>query len=183
MFEDIYDIFKLEMDGEEFDTDDDAVLASNLAMRDILDDRDWRFLSKTTTLSAGTLSLASITDLDKVTNIYVANREVPLAKATLDQRYDSSYDYYIDIISNTVVLINNDLVNTDLIIEYKYRPDDLTLTNNPLATQTQNRLKKVIAYAMTLTFYDKDQDLSVYTQLRTKYEDSLDRLIAYNESI
>lgn len=180
MFEEIYNIFKLELDGEEFDTDDDALLAANVEFRNVLDDRDWKFLMKTTTLTAGTLSLASITDLDKVTNIYVANRDEPLYKASFDQRFDPNYDYYIDVVNNSIVLIENTYLSTPLVVEYKYAPVDLTDSNTPI---NQRRLIPIIAYRMGLTYYRKDQDTSIYTQLQDKLEDSMNKLIAYNESL
>jgi hypothetical protein len=179
-FEDIYSIFKLELDGEEFDTDDDAVLACNIAFREVLDDRDWKFLIKTVTLTAGTLSLASILDLDKVTNVYVADSIEPLKKATYENRFDTDYDYYIDLANNSIGLINSEYNNSDLIIDYKYYPADFTLVN----TLTLNeRLKPCIAYKMCLTYYRKDQDLSTYEKLENHYDSSMNQLIMHNENL
>lgn len=180
MFEDIYNIFKLEMDGEEFDSDDDAILAANIAMRDILDNRDWKMLIKSATLPVGTLSLASLTDLDKVINVWASGDIEPLRRANYEQRFDTDFDYYIDLATNAIVLINTWYNTSALIVDYKYKPVDITSTNTPIS---ETRLIPIIAYQMCLDYYDKDQDLSVYNNLEKKRDKAFDSFISYNENL
>ena len=110
--EEIYDIFKRELDGEEFETDDDAIAAMNVAYRKILALRNWEALKRTTTLSAGSLSLSSISDnLDRVLEVWatmgVDRDEQPLDKATFSDRFNYDKDYYYDHIN---IKTSNDAV-------------------------------------------------------------------------
>jgi len=180
MFENIYDIFKVELDGEEFDSDDDALISANIALDEIFADRDWKFLLKTATLPAGTLSLASITDLGKVIDVWAEGSEEPLRKATFQQRFDSSYDYWIDVPNNTLVLINETYINTNLVVDYKFKPDALTDSNTPI---TVDHLNALVAYRMGLQYFRKDQDTTIYNTLVEKEDTTMNLLIAYNESL
>jgi len=180
MFETIYNIFKLELDGEEFDSDEDALIAANLAMREILGDRDWKFLLKTSTLAAGTLSLAGITDLDKVIDVWAYDSEEPLRKATFQQRFDTSFDYWIDLANNAIVLINEEYQSTALVVDYKYKPADITDTVDPL---TVSHLNALIAYRMGLNYFRKDQDTTIYNILEKKEDQVMELLIMHNESL
>jgi len=180
MFDDIYNIFKVELDGEEFDSDDDALIAANLALNEIFAERDWKFLLKTQTLPAGTLSLAGITDLGKVIDVWAEGSEEPLKKATFQQRFDSTFDYWIDVPNNTLVLINDEYNNTNLVVDYKYKPDALTDSNTPI---TVDHLNALVAYRMGLQYFRKDQDTTIYNLLVDKEDSTMNLLIAYNESI
>lgn len=179
MFEEIYSIFKVNADGEEFDSDDDALIAANIEFRDILRDRDWKFLLKTSTLAAGTLSLAGITDLDRVIRVW--SDGVELSKAEFDERYDEDKDYYIDQVNNTIVDIHSRLTNLALTVDYKFKPAEITADSTEQITKFD--LKPLIAYGMVLTFYSKDQDLSVYREAYSKREKAMDSLIDYNSSL
>lgn len=179
MFDDIYNIFKLELDGDEFDSDDDALLSGNLAYREILNYKDWKFLKKTYTLAAGSFDLSVITDLDKVLDVWVAGRQEPLQKATFENRFDTSKDYWIDYANNLIVPIN-DLSSFQLIIDYKYKPADLQFSTSPIKADL---MKPLIAYQMGLNYFRKDQDLSIYTTLQDKSNRAFNLLIDYNESL
>lgn len=180
MFEEIYNIFKVELDGEEFDSDDDALIAANIALNEIYADRDWKFLLKTSTLPAGTLSLAGITDLGKVIDVWAEGSEEPLQKATFQTRFDSSKDYWIDVPNNAIVLINEEYESTNLVIDYKFKPAALTDTNTPI---TVDHLNALVAYRMGLQYFRKDQDTTIYNLLTDKEDNTMNLLIAHNESI
>lgn len=173
MFEDIYAIFQLETDGEEFDTEEDALTAANVAFREVLAERDWKFLDKSYTMPTGSLSLAGITDLDKVLDVWYDR--VLLTKADRKERFDSDKDYYVDYANLLIVPVSSgSLVTSEMIIDYKMKPVDITSSNTPIAKEA---LHAIIARKMIMTYYRKDQDLTVYREASIKYEEGLDLLI------
>ncbi len=178
MFEDIYEQFQIEVDGEQFDSDDDALVAANKAMRAILKERDWKFLQTTTTFSAGDLSFLEIDNFDAIIRIWYDSSE--LNKAEFDRRFDTEYDYWIDNFAKEVMLIGTFYEDKDLIVDYKYIPDEMTLTNDPL---TIPLLNDVIALKMELTYFVKDQDMTTYTQMEDRLENAMNLLIDYNNSL
>lgn len=178
-FEDSYNIFKLDLDGEEFDSDDDAKLSGNVAYREILADRDWKFLKKYYVLPIGSFDISVITDLDKVLNVFIPGRSEPLKKATFENRFDTSKDYWIDLVNKLIVPINN-LGTTQLLVDYKYKPADLDMNSVPVK---DDLMCPVLAYKMELNYLRKDQDLTTYDTIQTNYNRVLNLLIAYNESL
>jgi len=179
----IYDIFIRELDGEEFSSDDDALASANLAYRTILANRDWEFLNKNATLTAGTTSLAGITDLDRPLRVWAevgATTKTLLNKAQYDERFDTQKDYYFDFANNTVNLINDEYATNSLIVDYKYRPTALTLTTSPVFPE---EYQPIIAYRMILDFKESDQDFEGYNEVTAKYNKLLGLLVDYNESL
>lgn len=179
MFEEIYNIFKMEMDGEEFDSDDDALLAANIEMKEILGERNWKFLLKTTTLPAGTLSYASIADLDKVIKVWDDGTE--LERATFERRFDTEKDYWIDVPNKTLAAINTGILSRPLTLDYKAKVDAITAENDILPDV--EFLRPLIAYRMCLHFYRKDQDTTVFELIRDKETSAHNALISYNENL
>ena len=176
MFEDIYALFKVEMDGEEFDSDDDALLAANTAMRTILADRDWIFLEKSYTLPTGTFSLASLTDLDKLIRVWYDEEE--LVKAEYKDRFNTEKDYYFDTATSLIVPINEGLDTSEMIADYKFIPTAITATTDTnLSAKVISLINPLIAYLMGMSYYRKDQDLTIYNQLQEKYEQGFNKLI------
>ena len=179
MFEEIYNIFKMEMDGEEFDTDEDALLAANIEFKEILRDRNWKFLLKTTTLAAGNLSYSGITDIDKVIKVW--DDGVELERATFERRFDESKDYWNDIPNKTLVAINTGILSRPLTLDYKMKIEDITDTNDLLPDV--DALRPLIAYRMCLHFYRKDQDTTVINKIEEKEAKANNSLISYNENL
>lgn len=185
--QDIYDLFSQELDGETFDSDTDALRSMNIEYRDILADRDWHILKKSYTLPAGTTSLAGITDLDKILKIWAVigsnpTDRIELKKANFDQRFDENFDYWIDLANNTINFIgdNNQYDDDDLIVDYKYKPDDLTLATSPVFPDVGY---PAISYGMILTFKRKDADTDFYNQTKDKKDEAMNKLIQWNESL
>ena len=174
MFDDIYAIFQLETDGEEFDSDEDALIAANIAMREILMPRDWKFLEKSYTMPTGSLSLAGITGLDKVLRIWY--NEIELEKGGRKDRYNDEKDYWVDTINNVIVPVGegNTLTEQEMIMDYKYKPVDITATNTPI---TKEGLIPLIAWKMVMNYYRKDQDSSFYQICQDKYNEGMDILV------
>lgn len=179
MFEEIYNIFKLEMDGEEFDSDEDALLAANVEFKEILRERNWKFLLKTTTLPAGSLSFSSITDLSKVIKVWDDGYE--LRRASFEQRFDQEKDYWIDIPNKTLSAINTGILTRPLTLDYKMKIEDITAENDLLSDV--DALRPLIAYRMCLHFYRKDQDTTVYEKIQEKEISAHNSLISYNENL
>jgi hypothetical protein len=173
-FENSYDIFKMDLEGEEFDSDDDALLSGNIAYREILNDRDWKFLKKTYTLPG--LDLSVIPDLDKVLKVWCNGTE--LKKASFDNRFDTSKDYWVDYANKMIVPINCDI--SDLIVDYTFKPDDLESDTVP---PKDDLICIMIAYKMELNYLRKDQDLATYQTIEDNYKRFLGLLINYNESL
>ncbi len=185
--QDIYDLFQQELDGETFDSDADALREMNISYRNILSDRDWHILKKTATLTAGTTLLTGITDLDKVLKIWANVGTLPtdvleLKKANFDQRFDPNFDYWIDHVNNQIKWIDNNAPYAiyNLFVDYKYKPDDISLTSEIVLPDVGY---PAIAYDMILSFKEKDADPDFYSQIGTKKEKSLDRLIQWNEEL
>lgn len=177
-FEDSYNIFKIKMDGDEFDSDDEALVMGNVAFREVLNERDWKFLKKTYTLPINSLDLSPITDLDKVLTVWLNGNK--LKKADFHQRFDPSFDYWIDHANNKIVPTSFTLNNQSLIVDYKYRPDDLE-ADTPIIKA--DFICSLIADRMRLNYMDKDQDTENYSHAQADYESNLNKLIAYNESL
>jgi len=178
MFEEIYEIFKLELDGEEFDTDDDALVAANKAMRSVLTEREWKFLQTSTTFAPDDLTFGSRDNFEKVIRVWYDGAE--LNKAELDERFDTRFDYYIDHVTKEIMLITDFYSGKDLVVDYVSRPDDIELENEPISV---NLLNVLIAYTMGLTYFRKDQDTTIYTILEEKRADALNELIDFNNTL
>lgn len=185
--QDIYDLFSQELDGETFDSDADALREMNISYRNILGDRDWYILLKSSTLTAGTYDLSTITDLDKVIRVWadigdLSTDRIELRKANFDQRFDESFDYWIDYANNEIKLIGdtNEYADNDLIVDYKYKPADLALASEIVLPDIGY---PAIAYDMILAFKEKDTDPDFYTQVENKKEKAMDKLIQWNEEL
>ena len=178
MFEEIYNIFKLELDGEEFDTDDDALIAANLALDEILADREWKFLTTSTTFVAGNLTYGDRDNFDKILRIWYDS--VELKRAAQDERFDTCYDYYVDNVTKEVTLITDFYEDKDLIVDYKHKPDPIELENTPIDVKLLNAL---IAYKMGLSYFRKDQDTTIYGILENKRDITERKLIDYDNTL
>ncbi len=179
IWENIYNIFKIKTDGEEFDSPEDALVMGNVSYRKLLSMRDWLFLNKTTSISISSseYTYSSVTDLDKPLALW--SSDYKLKKATFDQRKDTNYDYWIDYVSKKIKFIN-DYSGKTLDLDYKYKPADITISVEPVFGDTHD---PIIAFQMILDFYEKDQDNSVYKEALTNYASHEALLIDYNESL
>lgn len=175
---DSYNIFKLDLDGEEFDSDDDAILSGNIAFREILNNRDWKFLKTAYTLAAGSFDFSVIANLDKILDVWCNG--VKLKKATFDNRFDTSFDYWIDHVNKMIVPINSGLSGSPLIIDYKQKPDNLEMDSVPVK---DDLICPLIAYKMELNYLNRDQDLTTYETTQANYKKFFDLLVDYNESL
>lgn len=177
--QDIYDLFSLELDGETFDSDQDALIEMNVAYRALIGERDWKILQKSYALPAGTTSLSGITDLDHVLRIWDNGYE--LKKATFEQRFDSDYDYWIDHANNQIVFINDGYSSQDLTIDYVYKPADLEEMEDLIVLH--DLAYPIISYDMILSFKEKDTDPDFYSQIQSKREKAMDKFINWNENL
>ena len=182
--EQIYNTFKRELDGEEFASDEDALDAMNIAYRAILAERVWEFLKKSYTLPAGTYDLSAITDFDVVLAVWEIYGSNPtdkekLEKASFDNRYSEGYDYWIDLINRTIEMLNQSVINS-LLVDYKYRPEDLTMETSPVFPSDY---APIIAYKMILDFKESDQDFDGYNEVSAKYARLKGLLVDYNEGL
>lgn len=185
--EDILGLFSQELDGESFDSDDDAKREMNISYRNILADRDWHILKKTATLAAGIVSLAGITDLDKVLSVWANMSADPtdvlkLKKANFDQRFDPNFDYWIDHANNEIKWIDSNAPYAvySLFVDYKYKPDDL---DDDTEIVFPDIGYPAIAYDMILAFKEKDTDPDFYDQIVRKKERAMNLLIDWNEQL
>lgn len=185
--QDIYDLFSQELDGETFDSDDDALRSMNVHYRTLLAARFWHILKKTATLSAGVTSLAGITDLDQVLTLWLndgatVNDVTELKKARFDQRFDYNYDYYIDYANNQIKFIdpNNTFASYPIIVDYKYKPEDLELDSQIVFSDIAY---PVISYDMILDYKEKDADPDFYNQIQVKREKAFNNLIDWDANL
>lgn len=181
---DIYDMAQDLLDGDEFQSDEAALRAMNLAYFKILAERDWYFLEKSYAMSLSDLSLALITDMMEVLRVWYvdANGKVShqLMRAPYSDRFNTEYDYYIDTNTNMLVLINT--LNTgSLLIDYKYSPlalafEDVTdvSTVTPVIPRTYRGL---LAYALVKAFKKGDEADEMYK------ENLVDEELLYNAMI
>lgn len=178
MWEIIYNLFKIKTDGEEFDSEDDALLIANGAYRKLLAIRDWIFLKKTSsiTITSTSYTYSAITDLAKPLALWYGDYK--LKKATFENRKDANYDYWIDYTSKKIMFIN-DYSGKTLDLDYKYRPDDISVSVDPVVEE----MGPAIAFQMILDYYEKDQDNSVYQQASANLSTSISSLTDYNESL
>lgn len=181
-FEDIYNLFKSETDGEEFDSDDDAIMQGNIAYAFLRSMRNWKILKKAVTISitSTTYLLTSITDLDNYRVVSLWDGDYELKKATLEQRKDSNYDYWIDFDNNSIKFINS-FTGKSLELVYIYKPDDMEVDGN--GTVFGPTFNPIISYKMILDFKEKDADPTFYQSIEKKYQTALNLLIDYNESL
>jgi hypothetical protein len=177
--EEIYNLAKRRLDGEEFDSDDDALDELNVLYREELSDRDWKFLIKTATLPAGTTDLTTITDLKRVLRVFSSDG-TELSKTSIDDRFNTEKDYYIDYANNELALINTDYSTEALTVDYIYSPDDLALDTEPVFPSDYHAL---LGYRLVIEYKDKDQDFEGYSQAERKYNNLKGLLIEYNESL
>lgn len=182
---DIYALFKVHLDGEEFNSDTDALLAMNTAYRKILSERDWEFLKKSSAQPRGFSTLSTITDLSYVRGVWAVigtqkNAKMPLSKTTYDNRFDENYDYYIDYASGTFNYIASSEPSTWLsyIIDYKYKPADLTMTTSPVWPEEYHAL---LAYEMIKAYKEADATFDFYKETSGRYEDMRSGLTLWNE--
>lgn len=180
-FEDIYNLFRSETDGEEFDSDDEALIQGNVAYRTILAERPWKFLKMfyETTVSGSSISLSVIADLDNNRVLAICCNDYILKKATFEQRKDRSYDYWVDYANGEIKFIN-DFEGQEIEIEYIYKPSDITMESGTVLGPTHN---PIIAYRMILDFKEKDSDPTFYQSVEKKYDKARGLLINYNENL
>ena len=176
IFDNIYNLFKIKTDGEEFDSPDDALTMANVAYRKILAIRDWLFLKKTTTISitSSSYDYTDITDIDKPLALWYGDCQ--LKKAIFEKR-KNYFDYWIDYASKEINFIN-DFSGKALELDYKYRPADINGE-----TEIEDILGQCIAYQMILDYFEKDQDTSVYQEAYANYQKCMNILTDYNESL
>jgi len=177
--QDILDLFSQDLDGESFDSDADALREINISYRNLLGERDWHILKKSYTLPAGTTLLSAITDLDKVLKVWENGNE--LKKTNFDNRFDTNYDYWIDHANGTINFINYTVWATDLIIDYKYAPDDLANMEDEIVFP--DVAYPIISYDMILAFKEKDTDPDFYDKVEIKKEKALNNTINWNENL
>lgn len=186
--EEIYNLFKQELDGEEFEDEDDAIRMMNVADRKIRSERDWEILKTDATLPAGTTSLDGITDLDKVLKVWatknVANDEIELKKANFNARHNydgDTFDYYIDHKNNEIVFIHDDVWDGyDLIVDYKYKPDALDMEAEPVIPEDY---QPRIAYEMVLAYKRGDESFDGYREVERKNEEMREQMVDWNEGL
>jgi len=188
--EEIYNLFQLELDGETFDSDEDAEQEMNIAWRNLLSDRNWVKLKKTQTLSAGETDLTTITDLDKVLKVWAvgdggSTDRTPLIGGTFDDRFNLSFDYWIDHVNQTFNLIGDDnsYEEDELVVDYKYKPDDLALEDENDVSVFPAFAHPIIAYDMILAYKEKDENPDFYQTIERKRERLFDRLVLWNEQL
>lgn len=131
---DIYDLVQDLLDGDEFQSDDAAQRSMNTNYRKILADRDWYFLIRTTTMQLDSLIYSALPNFDKVLNVYHVDtagtvNPTPLRKAMYSDRFNTEYDYYISEATGEIILINE--LTGSLLVDYKFRPNDLGFTAVP----------------------------------------------------
>jgi len=178
--QDIYDLFSLELDGETFDSETDALIEINVSYRDLINERDWNILKKSYTLPAGTTSLSVIADLDKVLAVWYDGYE--LKKANFNQRFDTDFDYWIDYANNTINFINEgQFDNVDITVDYKYSPDDFEDLEDEIVFP--DIAYPVISYDIILSYKEKDTDPDFYSQIERKREKAFNLLVNWNESL
>lgn len=185
--EEIYNLAKQEMDGDEFDSDDDALRAMNVAYRKILAERIWEILKKSSTLGVGITSLAGIADLDFVIKLWAtkggANDEIELTKGNRDERFDyqKNMDFYVDLASNAIVFrYPNDWNEYYIIVDYKYRPAALTLNTSPIFPEDYCPR---IAYEMVLAYKRGDENFDGYSAVEAKNNELKELMTDWNESL
>ncbi|HPQ42935.1 MAG TPA: hypothetical protein PKZ42_01810 [Syntrophales bacterium] len=185
--EEIYNLAKQEMDGEEFESEEDALRAMNVAYRKILAERIWEILKKTTTLAAGTTSLAGIIALDFVIRLWAtkgkSNDEIELTKGNFGDRYDYNIDmdYWIDLANNQIGFRYSDVWDEyDLITDYKYKPDALTMETEPVFPEDYHPR---IAYEMVMAFKRGDESFDGYAEVERKNNELAELMTDWNEGL
>jgi hypothetical protein len=183
----IYNLFMDELDGETLESEEQALRLMNVAYRNILADRIWHVLKKSSNLTARTTSLAGITDLDQVLEVRAKTGSLstdvtPLSKARFDQRFDTTFDYWWDMAGNALQPIGDTSSYTQYpwIVDYKYRPDDLTMDTAPVFHEVGH---PAIAYEMILVYKESDENSDFYREIKAKKEDSMNKLIQWNEDL
>lgn len=179
--EEIYNLFKQELDGEEFESDEDAQRAMNVAYRKILAERDWEILRRTAALTNP--SLAAITDLDKVLDVWAGGVELKRANYRDRFKYDQEKDYYVDLANNQIGFIHSGVwQDCILTIDYKYRPDDLDLssTDEPIFPDTYCPR---IAYEMVLAYKRGDESFDGYREVERKNQELEDLMVDWDSSL
>jgi len=127
---DIYDLVQDLLDGDEFQSDDAAQRSMNLHYRKILADRDWYFLIRTTTMQLDSLIYANLLNVYHIDSSGSVNPN-PLRKAPYSDRFNTEYDYYINEATGEIILINE--LTGSLLVDYKFKPNDLGFTAVPYA--------------------------------------------------
>ncbi len=183
----IYDLFKVHVDDEEFNSDDAAIAAMNAAYRKILSERDWEFLKKTVLMPRGMSSLATITDLDTVIRVWAQTGSgsfdfSELEKSSFDKRFTGEGDYYIDYVTKSFVYLHgSEPVNwLGYAVDYKYRPADLDLESTPVWPEEYHSL---LAYEMVRAYKEGDLTYDFYKEVGYRYEDVAGNLARWNDQL
>lgn len=176
-FEQIYNIFKIKTDGEEFDSDDDALFMADIARTKILALRDWIILKTTTSISitSDEYDYSAIDNLDKPLKLWDDDYE--LKKATFENRKNTDYDYWIDYANKKIKFIN-EFTGKTLDLDYKYKPATLEEDDD-----VEDLLGQCMAHQMIIDFYEKDQDNTFYKEAVFNLEKTLSLLTNYNENL
>lgn len=183
----IYDLFKIMTDGEEFASDTDAASVLNVADAAIRGERNWEKLKKTTALPLGSSSLSAVTDLDRPLKLWavvgsnVADKQL-LKQATFDERFNTEYDWYYDAAANSINFIKDTIPTTwqSYLLDYKYLPAALTLATTPWLHPDYHAL---YAYEMVRVFKRADADFDFYKDYGSEYEIIHGLAIDWNESL
>lgn len=181
----IYNIFKIEMDGEEFASDEDAMASINVEYRTLLFERDWKILNKSQTAPLGTtIDLSLILDLDNVLRVWAVDtsgEKTELTKTSFEDRFNEEKDYYVDYATNKIVFINSIPTNyASYIVDYKYAPADITTTTSPVFPPAAHGL---LAYLLAQTYLRADQTQDFYNEFGNKYENIKANLVLWNEQL
>lgn len=184
----IYDYFLIKLDNDNFDgEDDDALKIANVAYRIILGEKPWNFLKTSANLLAGTNSLSGITNFDRLLRVWAVissdpTDNVEMKKANFEERFNPQKDYWLDIPNNKIELIgnNNQYANSDKIVDYLYKPSDITASNSP---KLPDFAAFLISLHMIKIFKQADQDYDFYSIHGAEYEELMNKLIDYNESL
>lgn len=184
---DIYDLFKIFTDGEEFASDTDAMIALDMADIVIRSERDWELLKKSVALPLGTASLAAITDKEKLLVLWAVTGpnfkdKQELKQAPWKDRFNPEYDWYYDPSTDSIIFTITTIPTNWLsyILDYKYVPDTITLTTTPIFPEIS---KPLYAYELVRIFKRADADFDFYKEYGDEYEFARGLLIDNNESL
>ena len=185
--QDIYDLAVILMDGDEFSSDEDAEILLQVVDSKIRSERDWNILKTADTLTAGTTSLAGITDLDKELKIWANMSDDPtdvieLKKANFEDRFNPNKDYWIDLTANEINWIdpNTEYKEKNLFVDYKYAPDELTLETEIVFPDF---MAWIYSYELVMNYKEADENSEFYNAHGAKYEILMNQAIDWNESL
>lgn len=183
----IYKIFQDELDGEEFESNEQALRAMNVAYREILAEREWEFLKKTSTLAAGVNSLTGITDFKKLLIVWATkgqtNDEIELVKGNWSERfdYDIELDYVYDQANRSLSFrYPEQWAAYQRIVDYIFKPDDLTMETEPVF---DDEFCPRIAYKMVLSYKRGDEGFDGYREVTQKESELEAKMTDYDDSL